>query len=349
MAHVKSGFSLRRTLKAVRVAAVAGAGVLLIGCGAPVRIPVQVMHPAEINMSPFKQIVMGEVGGNLSRGFGDGVKEQLVDSAQFKVVDRSQLRQILGEQSLSQSDLADPKKRIKVGKLLSGAALITGHTEGSVKTELTQKNMTCQRVIGKDSKGKAIWQEYGCTQYTRSSKSVTSGSVDVVSVTSGEIVKSKRLGGSCSQQTQATDAQPADIDEGELLGCALGENIRTFVKAISPWTETVSVPFFTDSGIPELEKGIRHAQMGELAEATKIFLDSAKLAEGNPKIKPKVIAKAYGNLGYSYKLLEKFDEATAAFKKAYMLNPDDNYLAEQQAVKHRRAELAELKRQGVTR
>jgi curli biogenesis system outer membrane secretion channel CsgG len=236
----------------------------LAGCATTIYIPVKVMHPAEINMTPYKQIVIGEIHGNMAQGFSDGVKESLVQSGHFTVVDRAQLSQILGEQSLSQSDLADPKSRLRIGKLLAASALITGHTEGEFKTEVTYQDSTCQRYLGKGPNGKDVWQPYACKVYTRTGKSVTSGSIDVIDVTTGQIVKSKQLGGGCSNQTQATDATPANIDSRETLACAQGQNISTFVKSISPWSQTVMAPFAKDSSIPDLEIGIRHGRRPDL-------------------------------------------------------------------------------------
>lgn len=74
--------------------------LLLSGCST-VNVPIPVTHPAEIDMTSYKQIVLSEINGNLGGQFGDGVKNQLVESNRFKVVDRARLSQIMGELKLS--------------------------------------------------------------------------------------------------------------------------------------------------------------------------------------------------------------------------------------------------------
>ena len=85
--------------------------------------------------------------------------------------------------------------------------------------------------------------------------------------------------------------------------------------------------------------------MGELAEAVKIFQGAAAAAEENPKIKAAGIAKAYWNLGLTYEYSDRYDEAVAALKKAYLIGGDKACVSEQEAVSRRQAEQMELKRQ----
>lgn len=40
----------------------------IIGC-AEVKIPIQVTHPAEINMTTYKQIAIAEIRGNMGQSF----------------------------------------------------------------------------------------------------------------------------------------------------------------------------------------------------------------------------------------------------------------------------------------
>lgn len=296
----------------------------VMGC-AMVKIPIPLTHPAEINMSQYKQIAISEIGGNMGQAFGDSIKNGLVESNRFQVVDRARLNQILGELNLSQSDLADETKRVKLGKLLSASAMIAGHTEGEYNEKITSFNATCG---SKDN-------QYPCTVYTRKGVVKTNGSIDVINIQIGQIIKSKLLNSSCSASTQATDATPDTIDKDSLFGMCLSENAHTFLKAISPWTETVQVPFVKDSGIPDLERGINQSKMGEMTEAINIFASAAKASEGNPNIKPKSIAYAYWDLGLAYEYTWEFDKAIEAFKKAYSLNPDPDIMGEYNPLKEK--------------
>lgn len=340
-------------------------GLLLVvigvtGC-ATVRIPIQVTHPAEINMTPYKQVAITEIKGDMGQAFSDSIKSNLVESNRFQVVDRDRLDHILRELNFSQSDLADETKRVKLGKLLSASAMIAGHTEGKYDEQLTHSGATCGL---KD-------KQYPCTVYTREGVVKTSGSIDVINIQTGQIIKSKTLNNSCSTRTQATDATPIEIDRDSLFRTCLSQNVHTFLKAISPWIETVQVPFVKDSAIPDLEKGINRAQMGEMSEAIKIFAGAAKAAETSPgikptsttdntyfdklkglaglaasDIKPESIANAYWNLGLAYEYTWEFDKAIEAFKKAGSLHADEKYPKERANAERLKTEQQKLKEHG---
>src|SRR5262245_55762240 len=98
---------------------------LLCACGSvPVRVPV--MRPAEINMAPYQNVAVGDMRGrgNNATVMGDYLEEALLNSQRFQVLDRQHMNSMMRELSLSSSDLSDPRKAAKLGKLMTAAALI---------------------------------------------------------------------------------------------------------------------------------------------------------------------------------------------------------------------------------
>jgi len=308
--------------------------MIISGC-ATVKVPIPVTHPAEINMSQYKQIAISEIRGNMGQPFADGIRNRLVESERLKVVDRERSNQIMKELNLSQSDLADSKKALKLGKLLSASALIAGHTEGTYDEKSSSSSGKCY----KDKK------EYSCTQYYRKGIFSSSGSIDVIDVQTGEIIRSKLLNASYEKTESATDATPPSIDRDSLASKCLSENLNTFMKAIIPWDEIVQVPFVKDGAIPELERGINQAKIGDLEEAIRIFSDAAKTAESNSTVKASSIAKAYWDLGLSYEYSFECDKAIDALKKAFALDPKDEYSKEINNAKNMKAEREKLAEQ----
>ncbi len=317
---------------------------LLSGCASTAKIAVSITHPAEINMTPYKQIAMGEFSGSKGQEFADALKENLVNDNSFKVVDRSQLDQILGELKLSQSDLADSaSSRAKLGKLLGATVLLTGkNIESSYSDKTTYEDRTCTRIISQKKS-----EEYPCKQYTRICGASNSGSIDVVDVQSGQIIKSRRLKGGYSLQTSAVDAIPACEDRSDVEQKALAGEVAIFLRAIKPWSETRSIAFIKDGAIPILEEGIKTAQMGDLKEAANIFQSAAASAETNPAVKPASVAKAYWNLGLALEYSGDYSQSLAALKKAYMIKSSPKYLAEQSSVQQLQKEAGKLKEQGM--
>lgn len=311
--------------------------ILFSGCGT-VKVPIAVTRPAEINMTPYKQIAIGRIEGNMGQAFSDGIKNQLVESSRFQVVERSRLDQIMKELNLSQSDLVDSKNKAQLGKLLGASAMITGRLNGKYDEKRRHERV---KYVDKE-RGR-----YYRTHYYRQGEFKTGGSIDVVDIQTGQIIKSKALSSSRKDETSAVDATPDDIDQDALAGACLAENISTFIKAISPWVEHVQVPFETDSAIPDLEKGIQQAKLGEMQEAIRIFAAAARASETNAKIKPGSIAKAYWDLGLVYEYTWEFDKAIECFKKAYSLDSSEAYIKEIKNTEKLRAERKKLEQQGM--
>ncbi len=316
--------------------------IILNACGT-IKVPVTMMHPAEINMSPYKQIAIGEIRGDHGRDFSNGIKNRLVESGNFKVVDRSKMNQIMRELNLSQSDLTASGNRAKLGKMLSASALVSGYLDGKYKEDRSSKKGTCTEVLGDGSKRK-----YSCTTYYLKGTYSTNGSIDVVDVETGEILRSKPLGAAYVSSTSATDARPTAIDKDSLYTKCLSDNVEIFLKSIVPWDERVMVPFEKDGDIPELERGINQAKMGEMEEAIKIFARAAQAAETNGQIEAKSIANAYWDLGLAYKYTWQLDKAIKAFKKAYTFDPDEDYINEKKHTETLKAEKRKLQEQNVS-
>lgn len=316
--------------------------ILLTSCGT-VNVPMQVTHPAEINMTPYKQIALGEITGNFGQSTSDAIKNQLVEGGRFQVVERSRMDQIMKELNLSQSDLTDASNRAKLGKLMSASAMIAGRAEGKYEEKLTKDAQTCTDYSTKPAK------KYACTLYERKGSYKTNGSIDVIDIQTGLIIKSKPFTAGYEKSNTAYDGVPENIDKDALGSAAMTDNVMAFIKAISPWNETVQAPFLTDKAIPELQSGVNKAKMGDLQEAAVIFANAAKAAEGNGAIKPKSIAMAYFDLGLTYQYTDEFDKAIEAFKKAYSLNPIDFYLKEKAHAEKLKAEKKKLLEQGVSK
>lgn len=290
-------------------------GVLTVGC-ATVRVPMQVTHPAEINMSRYKQVAISNIDGNLGNAFGDDLKGRLVESGRFALVDRARMDQIMRELHLSSSDLVQSDKAAKLGNLLPATAIISGRVNGKYDEKMTHSDSTCYR-DKKDKKG------YRCRTNYRNGTFSTGGSIDVIDVSTAQIIKSKALGNRCEASTSATNETPDIIDRDSLIAKCNDENVTKFMKAISPWTEIVQAPFRKDGDLPSLEAGVNQAKIGDMQGAAETFRASAKSAEMNPKVSPKIIAMAYWNMGLAYQYSDDFDKGIAAFKKSCALDPSD--------------------------
>lgn len=290
---------------------------ILSACGSTVFVPMKIDHPAEVNMSAYRQVAIMGIEGNNGRAVEDRIKVFLLESGRFRVLDRTRMDQIWQELDMSQSDFSDPRQRVRLGKFLSASAIISGHVEGIYREKIISKESTCTQ----DKR------QYPCTVYTREGVLKSGGNIDVIDVETGEILNSKLLECTRSAQKSATDAEPDRIDRAALVSKCADQNASVFVKSVSPWSEYVRVPFEKDDKIPELEKGIAQATVGNTDEALKTFR-ACKNSETNPKIKPASLAKIYWNMGLLYEYTGRFELASDSLKKAYEISREQRFLSE---------------------
>lgn len=297
----------------------------LSGCST-VRVPVSVQHPAEIDLSGYKQIALGSFQGNLGGAFYDRIKQGLVESpSRFQVLDRSRLNQILGELRLSQSDLVDTRYRVKVGRLLGATALITGSMHKTYNENTQSSQGECQS----KQRGK-----YHCWSYERTGVLKTSGSVDVIDMQTGQILKSKALNDICPETNSSVDESPAYIDVNALTERCLQRQVNNFMRSVSIWSEVVNAPFEKDSALPGIDRGIAYAKTGDMEEAANIFSSTARASENSRSVSGKSIATAYWNAGLAHLYIREYDKAIDSFKKAFSFDPDEKYLQEKKRAEY---------------
>lgn len=313
--------------------------ILLSAC-ATVKVPMQVTHPAEVNMSAYKRIAIGEVNGNAGAQVLAEIKDALYREKYFEVADRTKMDAVLAELKLNYSDLAATDNQIKLGKLLPASALAGGNASSSYQESVSSRSGTCR-----DSEGK----EYKCTHYTRTGTVSLRGGLDVIDIQSGRIIGTKPLNCTETDNTYQDDGTPPAISEASLLNQCVARGVTAFARMVQPWHEEVEARFKKDSDIPDLEKGINQIKIGENEAAIRIIRDAISASEMNPKIKPKVLALGYWNLGLIYEYTWEFDKAESNFKKAFALYADDDYAEEIKRVKGLRAEREKLKEQGVVK
>jgi tetratricopeptide (TPR) repeat protein len=305
----------------------------LAGCYT-VKVPVNILHPAEIDLSSYKQVAMGEFSGELGTALSERIKMGLIESrSHFQVLERSRFDQILRELRLSQTDLVDSRYRTKTGRLLGASVLITGRMSKNYQENFSSFRATCK------SKERG---DYSCTDYTRQGALKTSGSVDVIDLQTGQVLKSKLMNDTCVQNHYAIDETPEYIDVSGLTEQCINKRAADFLRAVSVWSETVAVSYEMDSHLPEMERGISLAKFGDMTGAENVFASVAKAAEKSKSIKGKSIATAYLNLGLTQLYTRQYDKAASSFKRAFKFDPDERYLRETQNVEYMRRDQQKL-------
>lgn len=339
--------------------------VFFSGCST-VKVATKVQHPSEIDMTPYTQVAVMDITGNYGKDFFKSLKSSFTKKGGLAILNCAPIKRKV--ETIEKIDVTTQQAK-KLNNLEKGALaieLFTGRdlgvntTEAKTETKLVTKisyidepnpNCTDDKLISsaiiKGNYNGAFSQnvqkkkstcedknkkEYVCYQYTRDAILLTSGSIDVIDADSSKLIRSQTLADKCTRSTRSTDSTPAIIDENDLKRQCMHRDVARFMKTVTPWTETVMVAFKKDSDLPQLETGIKLAKMGKYFDAVKVFQEAVKTSETN-MLKPKVIAKAYWDLGLAYEYSWQFDKAMNAFDAAYALHDDDMYLSEKTNVK----------------
>jgi tetratricopeptide (TPR) repeat protein len=288
-------------------------------CGT-VQVRVPVMKPAEINMAPYSSVAIGGVTGNANGPLSAGLEESLVASQRFSVVDRSHMDKVLSELQLSSTDLADPSKAAKLGKVVTAGAMIFGDATESYREDTSQDS-------SKDDKGNvtAIHKLHG--------ELIERATFKVVDVSTGRLVIAKTYEERRDDTNRGYNKAPSPIDRASLEKQAREAVLARFMKAIVPHQEYMTANFQKDSDIPQLEGGIGWAERGDWKKAEDSFNQTVADSEKNLKLKPAQIGKAYWNLGLSYEYAGDYAKASDMINKAYTLSNDRDMLGELDNIK----------------
>ena len=306
--------------------------LLCAACGSvPVRVPV--MRPAEINMVAYQSVAVGDMrGGRGTAVMGDSLEEALLGTNRFQVLDRQHMSSIMRELSLSASDLADPSKAARLGRVMTAGALIYGDVDEQYR-EIPSED----RIKNKDGSVVMLYRLRGELR--------TRATFKIVDVATGRLIIAKTYEEGRDDTNTGYGKRPEPIDRDGLERSARRSVLDRFMRAIVPHQEYVTASFQKDSDIPQLEGGIGWAERGEWKKAQATFSQAIADGQKNPKIKTEQIAKAYWNLGLAYEYAGEYDSATATVQKAYELSNDKDMLRELDNIRRLQDEAKRLSEQ----
>ena len=305
---------------------------LLCACGTvPIRVPV--MRPAEINMVAYQSVAVGDMrGGRGTTVMGDSLEEALLGTNRFQGLDRQHMNSIMRELSLSASDLADPSKAARLGKVMTAGALIYGDVDEQYREVPSE-----DRIKNKDGTLVVLYKLRGELR--------TRATFKIVDVATGRLIIAKTYEERRDDTNTGYGRRPEPIDRDALERSARRGVLDRFIRAIVPHQEYMTASFQKDSDIPQLEGGIGWAERGEWKKAQSSFSQAIADSEKNPKIKSDQLAKCYWNLGLSYEYAGDYDSATATVQKAYGLSNDKGMLRELDNIKRLQDESKRLAEQ----
>ncbi|MCP4631695.1 MAG: tetratricopeptide repeat protein [candidate division Zixibacteria bacterium] len=310
--------------------------IVLIGvvsCSAP-KTKISVLKPSKVDMSNHRNIAIADFrgDGNSGRTIATKLTSQLFKSDYFSIMERSQIEELLAEQSLGLTGAVDPETAAELGKVLGVQAIIFGEVgayrvEDESGTEKIKKRIWTGE-YEKDDNGKIIYEK---TLFGKSKKKkykeefvdepyiVRSGTVQVsfrvVDVETAVLLAAETGSRDYSKKATGTNDIGRLKPKDAILSSLTDQAISQFVPVISPHSVEVTKKF--EKGSDLTKRAVKLAQSGLPEKAVPIF---EKEAETNPS------EKTFYNLGLCYEILGRYDDAEVEYDRAVTLEPKTLYI-----------------------
>jgi curli biogenesis system outer membrane secretion channel CsgG len=331
---IMGGISRIRRCDSLLCVALLFMSCVVFSCAAP-KTSLQVMRPAEVDMSDHRKIAVPDFQGPGRSGSQAAsiLTSEVFRTGYFEILERQQMRKILEEQAFSLTGAVDVESAAELGRILGVQALIFGEVtsysaEDNEGTEKVKKKVWTGE-YEKDEEGNIIyWKDiFGTRHKTKKYKEelvdepyvVRTASVAinfrVVDVETAELLAVKSNSSGYNKKATSTDEIGRLPARESILDDLSRKVVETFVRQIAPYYATVTKKFEKSGGVSK--QAIKMAQSGLWDEATELF-------EAEVGARPD--AKNYYNLGICYEALGMYDQAEEQYKKAMSLKAKDLYI-----------------------
>lgn len=261
------------------------------------KVTLDIEHPPALPLR-VTRVAFGESKGNCASSLQSRVEEDFVANG-VDVLDRTQLDSVIAEYRLQGSAMFDQKAAVEVGKLLGAQALI--HLEVfSCGTERKQIQIP-NYVTGRNS---IKFQLTGLVK----------GSLRTTDLTSGRVLAAKRFEGSYSETAEGGyPAATGVLEKAELVA---SEQIHAL---FFPWNESKTLIFYDDKdcNLKAAHALLRGQDFPGAARQSAENLEACKSVAAD---KPKLLSRAYYNLGLVHFLMGEYDNAITNLTEATKLH-----------------------------
>jgi len=288
------------------------------GCGRTT-LPTAVTYPAtnvDLAKSGVKRIAIGDVqdaDGKVSAksaSLCEDLRQALFDLKSFELLDRSALPALVKELSLNQSALINQNTAQEFGKITGASVLVIGRITTYGAVERTHNEPV------KYSDGSSSYRS------TRIGTATIDVNFIVIDVQTSKIVASKRCLASQNASSEALGSGAPSIDYSTVYLSLREQVALEFARSIAPYRLDEEIALL-DENDDHTRQGIASARIGEWEEANGLFLLAAQATQQEKKPNPIMLY----NLGISYQVLGKFQEAMKWLKAAYRIEQHPTYEA----------------------
>ena len=254
--------------KIISVFIVTVATVFLISCTSRTYVFVPVMHPAEIGLSQYKRIYVGDfknitLAPNLQDRIQYKVVNALASTGRFAIIDKDVFGRFSGSDRGALTNL-----------LVISGTITNFKQDQDVHRGDPYKTAASDSKSDKGDKDKAGKKDSVIhVDFVRRVRVYYSVEFKIVGASDGRIIAMPEVSREFEDSRTRTDEEPRRFEMDEIIKRVEAELVGQFVWKIVPWREDLQVDFLTDNDMPELKQGIGAASAGDWKRSMQIFMD----------------------------------------------------------------------------
>jgi hypothetical protein len=265
-------------------------------------------RPPELDMSPYKQLVVGDIVGPLgskteqSLDLTDALTAKLFNANSLEVIDRNALDVLLGSQKNRDLQVIDEATKQLLNKKLSNAIIISGR----IQSQTLQQNLIYvdQSIVVN-----------GCTRtYYYQIKGDVTIQLKVLDLRSGKLIFSNPVIKPVDLKTKEECKVPEKIDLAGVIRSTIADLSEEIAKLVVPY-EKKNMLYFKEPGIlkspfRQLKEAVSYLQINNTDPGLAIL----KKYTESKEIKDKNNDDAWYNYGLGLLYAAKYPEAKNALQ-----------------------------------
>lgn len=275
-------------------------------------ITINLSHPPGLGIKVTK-LAFGQASGTCSDQIIDAIKSDFVNN-NIEVIDRENLNTILSEHQFSLSGSVNQATAAAIGKIIGPSVLVF------IKVQ------RCTTQVDNLLDKKAQYLNNGTTVYIplyiARTRAFLKGSIQAVDLATGRIFAAQAFDYSPERRNESTEGKPEAPAEFDVQDIAFRMMVNYVHRLFLPWSEPTTLYYYDDKE-HDLKLAYQQLSVGNLDQAYEQSKKNLAECKNDTKIKDKLLAHAYYNMGMSHMLRDEHDKALECFEEASKLRPGD--------------------------
>lgn len=329
-------------------------------------VTVGVDHPPRLDLQA-ERLAFGPATGQCADELVQSLVTDLVQHG-MDVIDRANLDTILKEFDFAASGHVDPATAVEMGEMLGPSAMVMIDVTRCAAETKTVRRKVERTVPKKDGEYERVSE----TVNQEVARGFLKLSVRTVDLTTGRIfaarafdyqptyppIDNTQLFFEGDRSLSGMLRKAAELEHLEaqgpptadtLLSAAMADAVRDIRRMFLPWTEEIHVVFYDDRKCG-LKNAYQALRVGDVDRALSLSQRNLTTCQDTPRVKDKLLARAYYNVGILRVLRGEYDDALDLLNVSADLRPSaivSEAIAGAQTAKERAATMANFEQDAL--